>query len=147
MDEVLEAVCARQAFLKKKHSHLGIDTRFCHTRWRAQRSQHCQIQQGYKTCLQTGVTTEFFSWFCSKIQKVSYFIMLYTDNFRAIPPMLRENTDIAVVFRQFTQSRIDACWEVYLDFIEEKKRQREFLLKHTTKKSKWWHSFRRQELY
>ena len=27
MDEVLEAVCSRQAFLKK-HSHLGIDSRF-----------------------------------------------------------------------------------------------------------------------
>jgi len=64
MDEVLEAVCARQAFLKK-HSHLGIDTRFfvilddvsilfnfiVHFKLLpytigTQRSQHCQIQQG-----------------------------------------------------------------------------------------------------
>lgn len=61
--------------------------------------------------------------------------MVLLQDPKAIPPMLRENTDIAVVFRQFTQSRIDACREVYLDFIEEKKLQRDFLLRHTTKRN------------
>lgn len=35
----------------------------------------------------------------------------------------------------FIESRIDCCREIYLDFIEEKKMQREFLLKHTTKRN------------
>lgn len=46
-----------------------------------------------------------------------------------------DNFVIASTNFLFLESRIDACREVYLDFIEEKKRQREFLLKHTTKRN------------
>ena len=122
MEEVLEAVCARQTFLKK-NSFMGIDSRFFVILDDVLKNPNIiKYSKGLQNLFANG-------------RHYGIFLMVLLQDPKGIPPMLRENTDIAVVFRQFTQSRIDCCREIYLDFIEEKKMQREFLLKHTTKRN------------
>jgi pyrimidine operon attenuation protein/uracil phosphoribosyltransferase len=90
MDEVLESVCARQAFLKK-HSYLGIDSRFFVILDDVLKDPNIvRYSKGLQNLFANG-------------RHYGIFLMVLLQDPKAIPPMLRENTDIAVVFRQFTR--------------------------------------------
>lgn len=48
---------------------------------------------------------------------------------------MRENTDLAIIFRQFQRGRVDAIRDDFLDQIDEKKLQTEFHRLHTSKRN------------
>lgn len=64
------------------------------------------------------------------------FTLITTQDPRGIPPDLRENTDLSVIFRQFQKGRKEAVAIDFLDYIDDKKMQQQFLWKHTSKRTK-----------
>lgn len=55
------------------------------------------------------------------------FTLITTQDPRGIPPTLRENTDLAIVFRQFQKGRKEAVCQDFLDYIENKYLAKKFL--------------------
>jgi hypothetical protein len=57
--------------------------------------------------------------------------IITTQDPRGIPPDLRENTDLAIIFRQATYGRTEAVCKDYVDYIIHKNTREEFLHLHT----------------
>lgn len=90
MEEVLDKVCARQTFLKK-HAELGIDSRFFVILDDVLKNPNIiKYSKGLQNLFANG-------------RHYGLFLMVLLQDPKGIPPMLRENTDVAVVFRQFTR--------------------------------------------
>jgi len=63
--------------------------------------------------------------------KISLFIT--TQDPRGIPPMLRENSDLAILFRIFQRGRKEAVAEDFLDYVDDKQTRMDFLWKNTSR--------------
>src|ERR1041385_3119360 len=123
LDDVIDRVCARQTFFIKNADVLGLDWRF-----------FVILDDVLKNPNQIRYSKELQNLFCNG-RHYRLFLMVILQDPYGIPPMLRENTDVAIIFRQFTESRVEACRGVYLDFIKGKDNQEAFLIRHTGKKN------------
>jgi hypothetical protein len=59
------------------------------------------------------------------------FLVVIIQDPTGIPPTLRENTDLAIIFRVFQKGRKEAVADNYLDYIADKKTQMQFLWNQT----------------
>lgn len=59
------------------------------------------------------------------------FILVTTQDPKGISTTLRENADVAVIFRQFNKSRKEAVIEDFVDYIDNKKMALQFMWNHT----------------
>lgn len=59
------------------------------------------------------------------------FLLITCQDPRAIPPTLRENTDLAIIFRQFQRGRKEAVATDFLDFLPDKNDSLDFLWNKT----------------
>jgi ABC-type dipeptide/oligopeptide/nickel transport system ATPase component len=123
LNEVIDRVCARQDFFIKNADVLGLDWRFFVILDDVLEDENLiRYSRGLRKL------------FCNGRHFKIFLMVILQDPF-GIPPKLRENTDVAIIFRQFTESRMEACRSVYLDFITGKDNQKQFLMKHTAKKN------------
>jgi hypothetical protein len=57
------------------------------------------------------------------------FTLITSQDPKGVPPMLRENADLCIMFRQFQKSRKKCCVEEYLDYIDDPGKRETFLWK------------------
>jgi hypothetical protein len=57
--------------------------------------------------------------------------LVTTQDPHGIPPILRENTDCAIIFRQFTEGRKESVCSNFVSFIDNKKSRKDFLWNKT----------------
>ena len=113
MDFVLERFYRRQEFLKK-HPELGIDPRAFLILDDVMADPNIVR---YSKMLNKAFTEG---------RHYNAFTIVLLQDPRGIPPRLRENTDLCIMFRQFQKGRKEAVAEDYIDFLEEKKIQKHF---------------------
>lgn len=123
LNEVIDRVCVRQEFFIKNADVLGLSHKFFVILDDVLEDENLiRYSRGLRKL------------FCNG-RHFKLFLMVILQDPLGIPPKLRENTDVAIIFRQFTESRMEACRSVYLDFIQGKENQKQFLIKHTAKKN------------
>ncbi len=122
MGIVLENVYKRQQFLIE-HPELGIDPR-CFL------ILDDVLKDKYKVRFSKPLSRAFTD---GRHYKV--FTLITSQDPRGIPPDLRENTDLCIIFRQFQKGRKESVKEDFLDYIDNKKDQLDFLWKHTGKRN------------
>lgn len=118
IDLVLDKVYKRQEFIIT-HPELGIDPRMFIV-------LDDVLKEKYKIRFSKALSRAFTD---GRHHKV--FTLITTQDPKGIPPDLRENTDLCVIFRQFQRGRKEAVCEEYLDYIEDKKQRYDFLWNHT----------------
>jgi len=118
MNMVLDNVFQRQTFLKQ-HPELGIDPRMfvilddvMGDKYRVRFSK--QLSTAFTDGRHYGILT-----------------LITTQDPMGIPPALRENTDVAFCFRQFTHNRKEALSRNYLSYISDKNDRLQFLWNKT----------------
>ena len=120
LNEVLAMVFKRQEMILK-HPELGIDPRFFLV-------LDDVLQDKYRLR---------FSKMLSKVftdgRHYNLFTLITTQDPKGIPPDLRENTDCAIIFRQFNKGRKESVLEDFVDYIDNKKVALQFLWNHTGK--------------
>lgn len=121
---ILEQVYKRQAFLKKHGDSLGIDSRFFII-------FDDVLREKYKVRFSKELSRAF-----TDGRHYNIFTLICCQDPRGIPPDLRENSDMAIIFRQFNKTRKDAVTIDFVDYLDDKTMQREFLWKHTGKINK-----------
>ncbi len=122
MGVVLENVYKRQQFIIE-HPELGIDPR-CFL------ILDDVLKDKYKVRFSKPLSRAFTD---GRHYKV--FTLITSQDPRGIPPDLRENTDLCIIFRQFQRGRKESVKEDFLDYIDNKKDQLDFLWKHTGKRN------------
>lgn len=120
INEVIENVFKRQEFFLK-YADLGLDPRFFLI-------LDDVLQDVYLIRYSQALSRIF-----TDGRHYKLFIMVATQDPRGLPPMLRENTDLCVCFRQFQKGRLEAIRHDFLDFIDDQHVQVKFHRKHTSK--------------
>ena len=118
MNIVIDRVFRRQKYLLE-HPELGIDPRMFFILDDVLSDKYF-IQ--YSPCLSKCFTD-------GRHHKI--FLLITTQDPRGLPPTLRENTDCAIVFRQFQRGRKEAVCEDFFDYIENKELAKFFLWEKT----------------
>ena len=118
MNDVIRKVLERQQLIVG-HPDLGIDPRICII-------LDDILKEKHKVRGSTMLGTLFTD---GRHYKVCTFVTC--QNPKGIPPDLRENTDVCIIFRQFQKSRKEAVACEYLDYIDDKKIRDHFLWNKT----------------
>jgi len=120
MNEVLPLVFRRQAFLKD-HPELEIDHRMFLILDDVLRDKYViRFSKALSTCFTDGRHHDIMT-------------LITVQDPRGIPPDLRENTDLALIFRIYQKGRKQIVCEDYLDYIDNKDDRMKFLWQHTGK--------------
>lgn len=114
MNLVLDAVFKRQKFILE-HPELGIDPRFFII-------MDDVLKEKYMVRFSKLLSQSFTDGRHYKI-----FLMLLVQDPRAIPPTLRENTDLGITFRMFQKGRKESVCTDFIDYLPNKQQQMEFL--------------------
>lgn len=117
---VLETVYERQRFLLK-HPETGIDHRMFII-------LDDVMKDKYKVRFSKALSQAF-----TDGRHYGILTIITSQDPKGIPPDLRENTDLAVIFRQFQQGRKEAVASDFLDYIPLKKDRMKFLWEKTRK--------------
>ena len=118
MNIVIDKVFQRQKFILE-HPELGIDPRFFLILDDVLSDKYF-VQ--YSVCLSRCFTD-------GRHHKI--FTLITTQDPRGIPPTLRENTDLAVIFRQFQKGRKEAVCEDFVDYLDDIYVAKKFLWEKT----------------
>lgn len=120
LNEILPQVFERQKYLME-HPELGIDPRFFLI-------LDDVLSDKYKIRFSKPLSQIFTDGRHHKL-----FIIVTTQDPRGIPPDLRENSDLAVVFRQFQATRKESICEDFISYIDQKSLRLKFLWEKTKK--------------
>lgn len=116
MDLVLRSVFKRQEYVLE-HPELGIDPRMFVI-------LDDILSEKYKVRFSKALAQAFTDGRHHKL-----FILVTSQDPKGIPPDLRENADLCVVFRQYQKSRKKSCSEEYLDYIDDDGQRASFIWK------------------
>lgn len=118
MNKVICYVFERQKFLLA-HPELGIDPRI-----------GLILDDVMKDKYKVRASAELSSCFTDG-RHYKIMLIITAQDPRGIPPDLRENTDLAVIFRMLQRGRKEAVAEDFLDYIEDKEDRFEFIWEQT----------------
>ena len=79
------------------------------------------------------MNSKFMSEFLSTYRHYNITCITATQYIYKIPPLFREQADIAIMFEQNTEKSIKACFETYGQHFENYKKWKNYLMKHTSK--------------
>lgn len=118
MNPLLDAIFQRQKFLKS-HPELKIDPRMFVI-------LDDVLGDKFKTRFSKQLTKLFIEG-----RHYDLFCIITTQDPRGIPPDLRENCDLTMIFRQYQHGRQEAVANDFIDYIKDKDQRLEFLWNHT----------------
>ena len=82
---------------------------------------------------QMDLNTNFMSEFLTTYRHYNITLITATQYLFKVPPLFREQADIAIIFYQNTKKSIDACYETYGQEFENAKNFKNFLIEKTSK--------------